>query len=384
MLKRIILGVSLMLLCSLSFAAVQTLTILGGHGTQGDVDPYTEASRDGGQTWHEAYLTGWHPWGFAPGTNSWINFHPSPFVGLNTTTDYRIRFNVPADFSNPQMNFILKADNYATLWVNGTHITSFWGGLSGRAGDHVMAQALQAGVNEIKIQLIDYGGWVGLNYRIDLTMESEQELTLKTAGEPDVIDADGDGLPSDMDPDDSNPDIDEDGIMDGVEVANGLDPLNPDSDGDGLTDGDEIDMGLDPTAADSDGDGLLDGNEMDMGTNPLSVDSDGDGVDDAHDLSNMFVGGETLAGGAGTGLMDGVDSFGVSVVAHLQVCSTNAKNHGKFVVCVERRLKDMGVKPLGKVLNHFARCRFCEISAVDVSVEIIEIEVPTLSEPDFI
>ena len=33
-----------------SFADVQTLSLLGGKGSVGDIDPYTESSRDGGVT----------------------------------------------------------------------------------------------------------------------------------------------------------------------------------------------------------------------------------------------------------------------------------------------------------------------------------------------
>ncbi|PKL83240.1 MAG: hypothetical protein CVV24_06005 [Ignavibacteriae bacterium HGW-Ignavibacteriae-3] len=158
---------------------LQTLTILGGSGVQGQIDPYTEASRDGGLTWQPAYLTGWHPWGFAAGTNSWVNFDPSPFVGLNSTTDYRIRFNVPADYSEPRMTFVIKADNRAWLSINGVFISQFDGESSGAAGDQVIAQALQPGLNEITIRLQDFGGWVGLNYRIDMTMFSNEEPTLQ-------------------------------------------------------------------------------------------------------------------------------------------------------------------------------------------------------------
>lgn len=160
-----------------SEATEQTITFLGGLGNRGDIDPFTEASLDGGVTWSSAYLTGWHPWGFAEGTNSWINFDPSPFVGLNTTTDYRIRFIVPGDFTDPSMVFVIKADNRATLWVNDTYISTFDGQGTGSAGDQVVAQAIQAGLNEIRLRLEDWGGWVGLNYRIDVTMTSAEDLS---------------------------------------------------------------------------------------------------------------------------------------------------------------------------------------------------------------
>ena len=80
-----------------------------------------------------------------------------------------------------------------------------------------------------------------------------------------------------------DPDIDDDGLLDGDEVnIHGTDPLNADSDGDGLPDGAEISTyGTDPLDADSDDDDLDDGLEVSMGLNPLSNDSDGNGTPDA-------------------------------------------------------------------------------------------------------
>lgn len=157
-------------------AATQTLTILGGYGAQGSVDINTDASRDGGATWQKAYLTGWHPWGFLPGTNSWINFDPSPFVGLNSTTLYRVRFSAPSTWTNPKMTVQIKADNEAAVSFNQAPVGYIVGANSINA-DLTFAQNLQPGVNTIYISLLDYGGWVGFNYRIDLSVESDEPLT---------------------------------------------------------------------------------------------------------------------------------------------------------------------------------------------------------------
>lgn len=80
-------------------------------------------------------------------------------------------------------------------------------------------------------------------------------------------------------------DTDGDGILDDIELREGLDPNNPadaldDADRDGLTNKDELQRGTDLHKADSDGDGLLDGEEIKLGTNPLLKDTDGDGVPD--------------------------------------------------------------------------------------------------------
>lgn len=80
-------------------------------------------------------------------------------------------------------------------------------------------------------------------------------------------------------------DTDGDGILDDIEIREGLDPNNPadaldDPDRDGLTNKDELQRGTNLHNADSDGDGLTDGEEVNIGTNPLLKDSDGDGVPD--------------------------------------------------------------------------------------------------------
>lgn len=84
-----------------------------------------------------------------------------------------------------------------------------------------------------------------------------------------------------------NPDSDNDGLTDGLEVKTyGTDPNNEDTDGDGLFDGPEIDAGTDPFDTDSDGDGLTDGEEVNTySTNPLNADSDGDGISDFDEVN---------------------------------------------------------------------------------------------------
>ena len=155
----------------------QTFTILGANGNIGDIDPYTQASLDGGVTWQQAYLTGGHPWGLIPGTNSWVNYDPDNTVGLNTRTPYRIRFMVPADFTNPSMVFTLKADNRAIIWINDTYIDSVDGSATPNVPDQIVAQALHPGLNEIRLTMVDWGGIVGLNYKIDVTMTSAEDIS---------------------------------------------------------------------------------------------------------------------------------------------------------------------------------------------------------------
>jgi len=83
-------------------------------------------------------------------------------------------------------------------------------------------------------------------------------------------------------------DSDNDGMPDGWEQENGMDPTDPsdageDPDGDGMTNQEEFEAGTDPNNADTDGDGLNDNEEQDMGTDPTNEDTDGDGIPDGID-----------------------------------------------------------------------------------------------------
>ncbi len=100
-----------------------------------------------------------------------------------------------------------------------------------------------------------------------------------------VEDADHDGGldPGETDPNDA--DTDGGGVEDGVEVnVHGTDPLDPcddlggDCDGDGLSNEVEVQIGTDPTDPDSDDDGVDDGVEVFNGSDPLDDDSDDDGL----------------------------------------------------------------------------------------------------------
>lgn len=187
------------ILGSTALASPQTLTILGAYGSQGDTDPYTDFSLDGGTTWNPAYLSGWHPWGFVPGTNSWINCDPNPAAAacLNRTVLYRVRFNVPSGWSSPQMQLQVKADNAATMFLNGTQIGSRIEGVGGTTADATLNSVLQTGLNEIRLVVEDWGGLAGFNYRIDLNIDAPTPPTTLPGGGP--VDSDGDGVNDDVD-----------------------------------------------------------------------------------------------------------------------------------------------------------------------------------------
>ena len=107
------------------------------------------------------------------------------------------------------------------------------------------------------------------------------------------IDTDEDGLPDyfeilfGLNPNvanNTNVDLDGDGLSLLQEFKNGTAPNNIDTDGDGLPDDWEVANGTNPliddASLDTDGDGLTNLEEMQNGTNPLLADTDGDGVND--------------------------------------------------------------------------------------------------------
>jgi hypothetical protein len=111
--------------------------------------------------------------------------------------------------------------------------------------------------------------------------------------DPTNPDTDGDGMldgcevENGLDPfaDDGSQDIDQDGLTNLYECQAGTDPTNPDTDGDGLLDGEEISGGTDPTDPDTDDDNLSDGEEISIGTDPTDPDTDNDEISDGDEVS---------------------------------------------------------------------------------------------------
>ncbi|MDB6036537.1 MAG: hypothetical protein JWM99_378, partial [Verrucomicrobiales bacterium] len=91
-------------------------------------------------------------------------------------------------------------------------------------------------------------------------------------------------------------DVDGDGMPDGYELANGLDPFLNDAaldlDGDTLSNIQEFNLGTAPNRRDTDGDGLNDNVEIALGTSPLDRDSDHDGIIDGVDPNPLTPNGD--------------------------------------------------------------------------------------------
>ncbi len=125
--------------------------------------------------------------------------------------------------------------------------------------------------------------------------------------DPNSNDSDGDGMPDGWEAwNGLNPtsaagengasgDKDNDGLSNLAEYQAGTDPRNPDSDGDGLTDAIEIAHNSNATNPDSDGDGMPDGKEylpwtdsnLDGVANILDNDSDNDGLADGAEVNPL-------------------------------------------------------------------------------------------------
>jgi predicted outer membrane repeat protein len=137
--------------------------------------------------------------------------------------------------------------------------------------------------------LIDAGDDAAIPAGITTDFDGEPRISYVAVdiGADEYLDTDEDGDPDVTDPDDDN-----DGLLDSVETNTGVfedvndagtDPKNPDSDGDGLNDGDEVNTYLtDPNNPHSDGDGLTDGDEViTYGTDPLTDFTAGGDIYDA-------------------------------------------------------------------------------------------------------
>ncbi len=122
------------------------------------------------------------------------------------------------------------------------------------------------------------------------------------------------------------PDIDRDGLSDGVEaegwdvtvtLTNGKhvtrhvtsDLHSADTDGDGLDDKTELEIGTDPRRADTDGDGLSDNEEFNViYSDPTNQDTDGDGNDDKLEVE-FFKTNALLADSDGDGFSDSEELY---------------------------------------------------------------------------
>lgn len=126
-----------------------------------------------------------------------------------------------------------------------------------------------------------------------------------------TVDFDNDGLSDltelELGTDMTNPDTDNDGLLDGEEITTyNTNPLKRDTDDDNLSDGEEIEpYRTDPLNPDSDADSLYDGDEVFIwATDPLDSDSDHDGLSDYNEIA-MYNTNPNVSDSDSDGLSDG-------------------------------------------------------------------------------
>ena len=315
-------------------ATEQSETFLGGvlgGNSIGTVDTHVEYYNPVAEQWQPAYLVGGHPWGYVPGTDSWISCGPNvayPTSGtywepgpvyhvagggidcadnvapFDTYQHYRVTFDVPEDWSNAQLNLQMKADNAGSVRLNGVEIQpEFAGQISGVDVD--VSASLVPGANELRFIIRDWGGITGFNYKAIISGISTGSITTNPAAVTPDLDGDGDGVNNDDDafPDDPDEwaDSDGDGFGDNNEDPDANNPCNPDpnsaacdSDSDGVpnaidncpavanTDQADLDGDLIGNVCDDDidGDNVSNDDELTNGTDPWLADTDGDGIND--------------------------------------------------------------------------------------------------------
>jgi|GEM_PF-3071019 len=182
--------------------STQTLTILGAVGNVGDTASNTEYFNPATGQWQPAYLADYapyghpvtHPWGNIAGTTHWINYKTdgASDPGASDTNPlwylYRVRFTVPTDAQNATMTFSLKADNMAQVAINGVSTGPIIVGQADQLNaDAVFSQSVHPGENTITINVGDFGGLNGFNFRIDLSMEASQPLEIVPVAPADTI-----------------------------------------------------------------------------------------------------------------------------------------------------------------------------------------------------
>ena len=176
----------------LAVADPQELVLIGTDLPIGEIDPFSEGSKDGGLTWGPTYSVGSHPWGNLSGTTGWVNVYPCQGNELtednglggfgkdvlgnsitNPSTEcgigaggagqekvswIRIRFYMPTTFSGASMNLNMKADNQGEVFLNDNYLATIQSQTltNGDFSPAVISQHLNPGLNTLKLKLTDW------------------------------------------------------------------------------------------------------------------------------------------------------------------------------------------------------------------------------------
>ena len=189
-------------------ATRQTLNVLGAvidaQHPEGSVDPFTDVTIDGGQTWQPAILSRLHPWTTVDGTNAWLNcqsIDPNDTLGQCSDTLpvhalFRYRFWVASDYANTTLEGHFDVDNEANLYLNGLDQAHFLAGPWVGGGDIYVPEMniqplMNAGWNYLYVNLEDFGGLSGINYNLTIATDSASPMVLAASGSQVNFDAQG-------------------------------------------------------------------------------------------------------------------------------------------------------------------------------------------------
>ena len=160
----------------------QTSSLISGDGSILDLDPFNEASVDGGATWQSAYIVAKvSSWVTIPGTQ-YVFCGPTNIdpCGVGISTLYRTTFTLPSGFSNPSIAVDVHADNAVIVYLNGEKIGQqpCHSTPSCPRGNFLdppetfstsLSSLFQVGLNVLSFDLWDAGGAAGLDYKATVT-----------------------------------------------------------------------------------------------------------------------------------------------------------------------------------------------------------------------
>lgn len=257
-----------------------------------------------------------------------ITDNPEPGSGFGSSVVTNIRVSINDTHFEPTSLIALagtgtgtNGDPYMIYVANNSQWSNFAGSLRSKLAEQsVKDQTLvdpgtDLGANNTVIVTAIQLGGIGNDYTVNVTgSNSSKVIVTQFAGgvddtsNPNSADTDGDQLGDLQEIIEHNtvlrdPDTDADGVMDGVEVQQDIDPLDPDTDDDTLTDGQEVNgvqasdgvtYTTNPKLVDSDGDTISDADELnlsgDLRSDPNDQDTDDDNLRDDFDQTPLVAG----------------------------------------------------------------------------------------------
>ncbi|UCC38743.1 MAG: hypothetical protein JSV96_13080 [Candidatus Aminicenantes bacterium] len=164
----------------------KTIKLISGNGEYGEQDPFNYWREEEKKAYRNAYIM--IEWivenrGFyvIDGTK-YINYNNTNLGENDTSIFYKTTFVLPADFSGPSLEILIRANDAATIWLNGEHIFS---NDRGPATPEEVTKnfriapptiqfdpptnvlyPFQEGINTIDIEVYNLWGGTGLDYKI--------------------------------------------------------------------------------------------------------------------------------------------------------------------------------------------------------------------------